>query len=80
MSYVLPAIAEGKLPNFARLIEGGTSGALRTLHPTESLSVWTTVATGKLPRQHGLHGFYRYRFLGTTPPFSLLPRGLQIER
>ncbi len=80
MSYILPAIAEGKLPNFARLIEGGASGALRTLHPTESLAVWTTVATGKLPREHGLHGFYRYRFLGETPPFSLLPRGLQIRR
>jgi predicted AlkP superfamily phosphohydrolase/phosphomutase len=80
MSYILPAIAEGKLPNFARLIEGGASGALRTLHPTESLAVWTTVATGKLPREHGLHGFYRYRFFGKTPPFSLLPRGLQIRR
>jgi predicted AlkP superfamily phosphohydrolase/phosphomutase len=76
MSYVLPAIAEGKLPNFARLIEGGASGALRTLKPTESLAVWTSIATGKLPRQHGLHGFYRYRFFGEQPPFSLLPHGV----
>ena len=82
MSYVLPAIAEGKLPNFARLIEGGASGALREhSKPTESLAVWTSIATGKLPRQHGLHGFYRYRFFGEQPPFSstapwcLLPQG-----
>jgi len=40
MSYVLPAVAEGRLPNFARLIESGASGAIRTLHPTESLAVW----------------------------------------
>jgi predicted AlkP superfamily phosphohydrolase/phosphomutase len=79
MSYVLPAIAEGKLPNFARIIEGGASGTLRTLHPTESLAVWTSMATGKLPRQHGLHGFYRYRFFGDPPPFSLLPHGLYLR-
>jgi predicted AlkP superfamily phosphohydrolase/phosphomutase len=79
MSYVLRAVAEGKLPNFARLIESGASGALRTLYPTESLSVWTSVATGKLPRQHGLKGFYRYRFPGVSTPFSIRPRGLDFR-
>ncbi len=76
MSYVLPAVAEGKLPNFARLIEGGASGAIRTLYPTESLAVWTSLATGKLPRQHGLKAFYRYRFPFVEAHFSLQPRGL----
>ncbi|MFQ5789426.1 MAG: alkaline phosphatase family protein [Acidobacteriota bacterium] len=75
MAYVLPAVAEGKLPNFARLIEGGASGVLKTLYPTESLAVWTSVATGKLPRQHGLTGFYRYRFPRVRQLFSLLPHG-----
>lgn len=79
MSYVLPAVAEGKLPNFARLIEGGASGALRTIRPTESLAVWTSIATGKLPRQHGLLGFYRYRFPGIQSTFSLLPHGLFLQ-
>ncbi len=79
MSYVLPAVAEGKLPNFARLIEGGASGALRTIHPTESLAVWTSIASGKLPRQHGLLGFYRYRFPGVQSTFSLLPHGLFLQ-
>ncbi len=79
MSYVLPAVAEGKLPNFARIIEGGASGALRTIHPTESLAVWTSIATGKLPRQHGLLGFYRYRFSGIPSTFSLLPHGLYLQ-
>ena len=76
MAYVLPAVAEGKLPNFARLIEGGASGALRTLYPTESLAVWTSIATGKFPRQHGLKAFYRYRFPFVSTHFSLQPRGL----
>jgi predicted AlkP superfamily phosphohydrolase/phosphomutase len=79
MSYVLPAVAEGKLPNFARLIEGGASGAMRTLYPNESLAVWTSMATGKLPRQHGLKGFYRYRFPAVEPPFNLRPRGLDFR-
>jgi predicted AlkP superfamily phosphohydrolase/phosphomutase len=79
MSYVLRAVSEGKLPNFGRLIESGASGALRTLYPTESLSVWTSVATGKLPRQHGLKGFYRYRFPGVATHFSIRPRGLDFR-
>jgi predicted AlkP superfamily phosphohydrolase/phosphomutase len=79
MSYVMRAVAEGKLPNFARLIESGASGPLRTLYPTESLAVWTSIATGKLPRQHGLKGFYRYRFPGVSTHFSLRPRGLDFR-
>ncbi len=79
MSYVLRAVAEGKLPNFARLIESGASGPLRTLYPTESLAIWTSIATGKLPRQHGLKGFYRYRFPGVETHFSLRPRGLDFR-
>jgi predicted AlkP superfamily phosphohydrolase/phosphomutase len=79
MTYVLPAVAEGKLPNFARLIEGGASGSLRTLYPTESLAVWTSVATGKFPRQHGLKAFYRYRFPMVATHFSLQPRGIDFS-
>ena len=79
MSYVLPAVAEGQLPNFARLIEGGASGALRTLYPNESVAVWTSMATGKLPRKHGLMGFYRYRFPAVETPFNLRPRGLDFR-
>jgi predicted AlkP superfamily phosphohydrolase/phosphomutase len=79
MSYVLHAVAEGRLPNFARLIESGASGPLRTLNPTESLAVWTSIATGKLPRQHGLKGFYRYRFPGVDAHFTVRPRGLDFR-
>lgn len=79
MSYVLGAVAEGKLPNFARLIESGAAGPLRTLYPNESLAIWTSIATGKLPRQHGLKGFYRYRFPGVETQFLLRPRGLDFR-
>ena len=79
LSYVLPAVAAGRLPNFARLIEGGAVGTLETLYPTESLAIWTSIATGELPRQHGLIGFYRYRFPGVESSFFLLPDGLYLQ-
>lgn len=79
LAYISPAVAEGRLPNFARLIEGGASGALRTLYPTESLAVWTSIATGKPPSQHGLKGFYRYRFPGVETHFVLRPSGLDFR-
>jgi len=78
MSYILPAVAEGRLPNFARLIDGGASGALQTLYPTDSLAVWTSIATAKLPRVHGLKAFYRYRFPYVVTPATLEPRGIDL--
>jgi predicted AlkP superfamily phosphohydrolase/phosphomutase len=51
------AIAEGRLPNLARLIAEGTRGDLRSIRPPMSPVVWTSMATGMLPRQHGITGF-----------------------
>jgi predicted AlkP superfamily phosphohydrolase/phosphomutase len=48
-------LAEGKLPNLARLAETGSCGPLRTLEPlVKSPVIWTTIATGKLPGKHGI--------------------------
>lgn len=54
---MLPLLREGRLPTFARLIETGRSGLVTTFEPTFSPILWTTVATGKTPEQHGIHGF-----------------------
>ncbi len=57
-SIIRPLMADGVLPNFSRLVKEGVSGPLRTLlPPIESPTVWTTVATGKRPRKHGIRGF-----------------------
>ena len=57
-SIVRPLMAEGVMPNFTRLVEGGVSGPLRSsLPPIESPTIWTTVATGKRPAKHGILGF-----------------------
>jgi hypothetical protein len=39
------------------LVERGVTAELRTLEPTVSPAIWTTIATGFLPRDHGILGF-----------------------
>ncbi len=46
------AASDGTLPVFARLLEEGAGGALGTVRPHERSALWTTAATGKLPRKH----------------------------
>ncbi|MEN8790954.1 MAG: alkaline phosphatase family protein [Lentimonas sp.] len=52
-----PLIAQGAMPNLARLIQGGVRGNIRTLYPMLSPMLWTSIATGKRPQKHGIHGF-----------------------
>jgi predicted AlkP superfamily pyrophosphatase or phosphodiesterase len=48
---------EGRLPNLARLVREGSRAPLRTLVPTHSPRIWTTLATGVLPEVHGILDF-----------------------
>ncbi len=50
-------MAEGKLPNFARLRQQGAYGPLRSAEPLLSPVIWTTIATGKTPDQHQIGHF-----------------------
>ncbi len=52
-----PLMAAGKMPNLERLAERGASGQIATLHPPLSPMLWTSIATGKRPFKHGIHGF-----------------------
>ncbi len=52
-----PLIDSGELPTFKRLADGGSFGPLRTIEPILSPIIWTTMATGKMPDKHGIHGF-----------------------
>jgi len=49
-------MAEGKMPNFARLREGAY-GRLVSSRPLLSPIIWTTIATGKPPDQHHIGHF-----------------------
>jgi predicted AlkP superfamily pyrophosphatase or phosphodiesterase len=48
---------EGVLPNFTRMMGEGYAGKLETMEPTLSPVIWTTIATGKRPEEHGIEGF-----------------------
>lgn len=54
---IQPLMAAGKLPNVQRLVENGVTGQISTLHPPLSPMLWTSIATGKRPFKHGIHGF-----------------------
>jgi predicted AlkP superfamily phosphohydrolase/phosphomutase len=50
-----PLIEEGKMPNLSALVESGVSCDLHSLEPKQkSPTIWTTIATGKLPEKHGI--------------------------
>jgi predicted AlkP superfamily pyrophosphatase or phosphodiesterase len=50
-------MAEGKLPNFAKLRQEGAYGRLVSAKPLLSPVVWTTIATGKTPEEHHIGHF-----------------------
>lgn len=57
----LPLLAEGRMPHLAGLMERGAYGLLETSQPTFSPILWTTIATGKQAREHGIGGFVKPR-------------------
>jgi predicted AlkP superfamily phosphohydrolase/phosphomutase len=58
---IRPWVAEGKLPNVARLLEGGVHGPLRSTLPPWTFPAWTSFMTGKNPGKHGIFDFFRPR-------------------
>ncbi len=54
---IRPLIDAGEMPNIARLAGGGASASIATLQPSFSPMLWTSIATGKRPFDHGIHGF-----------------------
>src|SRR4029450_13137293 len=76
LDFITSATAEGRLPNFGKLLDGGAVRHLATLHPTSPEAVWAAVATGKLPQKNSLHspGLYRLAHGGAaTMSLQLLP-------
>lgn len=58
---------QGRLPNLARLRRGGAWGVLRSEKPLLSPIVWTSIATGRHPLDHGIVGFLTVREGKTEP-------------
>jgi hypothetical protein len=66
---------EGEAPAFVRLARRGAFGPLATLRPTEGPPIWTTIMTGRLPRDHGILSASSYRLRGSDSDWVLLPKG-----
>jgi predicted AlkP superfamily phosphohydrolase/phosphomutase len=72
---VRDGVATGSLPALAQALRRGAGGPLATLRPTQGPPVWTTIVTGRRPRDHGVKGFATYRLRGSDTAFDILPRG-----
>ena len=64
----------GEMPAFARLARRGAFSPLATVRPTEGPPVWTTMMTGRLPRDHGITSATTYRLRGSDSEWALLPK------
>ena len=63
----------GELPNFSYLFKHGTCcRQFRTLKPTWSTTLWTSISTGKLPHKHGVNAFVAYLLPGMRA--QIVPR------
>lgn len=75
-----PLLERGLMPNLQRLLENGCRGTLETFVPTESPLLWASMATGKLPADHGIRFFLRADFPGVGHPLYLFPQKLFLGR
>jgi predicted AlkP superfamily phosphohydrolase/phosphomutase len=57
LDLINPWIAQGKLPNIARLMSAGASGRLASIVPPVTPQAWTSFMTGKNPGKHGIFEF-----------------------
>jgi hypothetical protein len=73
LDYISLEVAEGRLPNFGRILAAGAAMHLATLRPTQPAPVWTAVATGKYPPKNGVRSAAMYGYTPNEPPVELLP-------
>src|SRR2546430_10432464 len=59
---ICPWMAEGGMPNLAKLIKEGVSGTLQSILPPITPPAWTSFMTGKNPGKHGV-----FHFIETAP-------------
>jgi predicted AlkP superfamily phosphohydrolase/phosphomutase len=67
-------MGKGEIPAFARLAEQGYYSPLQTINPPQSPVVWTSIATGCTPAEHGIFDFLHSDPKTYLPYLSLLKR------
>ena len=78
LDVIEPMTRQGELPNLRRLAEEGAHGPLATIEPTNSALLWTSIATGRHYRDHGIDGFTSYRLLGLPLSRTALRRARKV--
>ena len=73
LELIWPRAAEGRLPNFGRLLDGGAWLDLATIRPTQPDPVWAAVATGMYPAKNGVRSAASYLASGDERTIDLLP-------
>jgi predicted AlkP superfamily phosphohydrolase/phosphomutase len=73
LDLITSVTAEGRLPNFGRILDAGAVRHLATLHPTSAEAVWAAVATGKLPQKNGVRSSAIYQLARGGGTMQLLP-------
>jgi hypothetical protein len=79
---ILPLAGQGQLPFLAGILRQGAYGRLESLSPVRPEALWTTLATGKYPWQHGVTGnrLYSAERIGPGAELRLLPVGIAFNR
>lgn len=73
LEYILPRVADGGLPNFARLLDKSARMDLATVRPTQPDPVWAAVATGMYPSKNGVRSAAAYYARNDGRAVDLLP-------
>lgn len=73
LEFIAPATAQGRLPNFGRLLDRGASMHLTTRRPTQPAAVWAAALTGKSPQRNGIRAAATYDFGAGRHRITLLP-------
>ena len=60
-NFIDPLIAQGRLPNLAKLMAQGVRSPLETIFPPITSAAWTSFITGKNPGKHGIFEFIQRR-------------------
>lgn len=70
---IRPWMADGSMPNLAKLMRTGVSGTLQSILPPITPPAWTSFMTGKNPGKHGIfhfveteHGGYAMNYANAT--------------
>lgn len=79
---LLPAAGLGRMPFLNEAIRGGAYGRLETLAPARRTALWTSVATGKYPYQHGLvsERAFPAPWIGPDARLEILPARIGFAR